>query len=152
MICYWKLFKNDYLITLAHFKNWIYWSASEQPVLTLMGWKQEIWTSIRIWATLTRAKLWWVDEGRKKGQLVKWWRCPCWLLFTVERVNKGHVSVRTGLWSSGRKGLSLPLLMNHVFVYIMWLAGCLPGKEVVPSVDALWESESWRPSLATYRT
>lgn len=43
----------------------LYIYASEQ----LMAWKQEKWTSILIWATLTRAKLWWLDTH-------VWWGVP----------------------------------------------------------------------------
>lgn len=40
-------------------------AASEQSVLQLMCWKQEKRASIRIWGTLTRAKLQWLDDRIK---------------------------------------------------------------------------------------
>ena len=46
--------------------------------------------------------------------------CPCWPLYTAESANNGHVSIRTGPRSNGRRW---PCLMNHVFFYITWMAG-----------------------------
>ncbi len=46
----------------------------------------------------------------------------CWPLSTAESGNSGHMSIRTGPQSNGRRW---PGLMNHVFFYIMWMAGCV---------------------------
>ena len=48
--------------------------------------------------------------------------CPCWPLSIVESTNNGQLSIRTGPWSNGRRW---PGLMNHVFFYIMSMAGLL---------------------------
>ena len=48
--------------------------------------------------------------------------CPCWNLSTAERANNGHLSIRTGPRSNGRR---CPGLTNHVFFYITWMAGCV---------------------------
>ena len=47
---------------------------------------------------------------------------PCWPVSTTKIANNRHMSIITGPQSSGR---SWPGLMNHVFFYIMWMAGCL---------------------------
>ena len=48
--------------------------------------------------------------------------CPCWPPSTVESANNGHMSIRTGPQSNGRRWSGL---MNHVFYYIRWMAGCV---------------------------
>lgn len=165
-------------------------------------WKQEKWASVKMWATLTMTKLWWLEDWviaspktirscgvfavyrsrnvtkwSKEGQpinqqqvhrhprltdvheeqrevcvswlhsrttathinekfyadhdqqasehtvhhnllhiglhiAVDWLEYPCWPLSTTENTHSGHVRIRTGPWSSGRRW---PDLMNHVF-------------------------------------
>ncbi|KAK3557213.1 hypothetical protein QTP70_026124, partial [Hemibagrus guttatus] len=46
---------------------------------------------------------------------------PMLTLCIAESGNNGHVSIRTGPQSKGRRW---PGLINHVFFYITWMAGC----------------------------
>ncbi|KAK3554553.1 hypothetical protein QTP70_025498, partial [Hemibagrus guttatus] len=57
---------------------------------------------------------------------------------TAESRNNGHVSFRTGPRSNGRRW---PGLMNHVFFYITWMAGCVCVSYLGNTwhQDALWE-------------
>ncbi len=52
--------------------------------------------------------------------------------------NSGHVSIRTEPQSNGRRW---PGLMNHVFIYITWMAGCVCVAYLGNTwhQDALWE-------------
>ena len=57
-------------------------------------------------------------------------RCPCWPLSTDESTNNGHVNIRTGPWSNGRRW---PGLMNHIFFYVKWMhLRRLPGQHMAP--------------------
>ncbi|ROL55025.1 hypothetical protein DPX16_20286 [Anabarilius grahami] len=60
--------------------------------------------------------------------------------YTVHRslLRMGHVSIRTGPRSNGRRW---PGLMNHVFFYITWMAGgvCIAYLGNTWHQDALWE-------------
>ncbi len=64
--------------------------------------------------------------------------CPCWPLSTAESANSGHVSIRTGQRSNGRRW---PGLMNHVFFYITWMDGCVCFAYLGNTwhQDAIWE-------------
>ena len=83
--------------------------------------------------------------------------CPCWPLSTAKSTNNGHMSIRTGPRSNGRRW---PGLLNHVFFYITWAAGwlcviylgntwhqdalCEEGKPV----EAVWwfgQCSAWKP-------
>ena len=48
--------------------------------------------------------------------------CPYWPLSTAESGKNGHVSIRTEPQPNGRRW---PGLMNQVFFYITWMAGCV---------------------------
>ena len=49
-------------------------------------------------------------------------RVPMLIPFTAESTINGHVSIRTGPWSNGRRW---PGLRNLVFFYITWMARCM---------------------------
>ncbi len=55
-----------------------------------------------------------------------------------ESANSGHMSIRTEPQSNGRRW---PGLMNHVFFYITWMAGCVCVTYLGNTwhQDALWE-------------
>jgi len=61
-----------------------------------------------------------------------------WPLSTTESSNSGHMSIRTGPQSNGRRW---PGLMNHVFFYITRMAGCVCVASLGNTwhQDALWE-------------
>ncbi|KAK3524392.1 hypothetical protein QTP70_028003 [Hemibagrus guttatus] len=56
----------------------------------------------------------------------------------LRRANNGHVSIRTGPRSNGRRW---PGLMNHISFYITWMAGCVCIAYLGNTwhQDALWE-------------
>lgn len=43
--------------------------------------------------------------------------CSCWPLSPAESTFNGHMSIKTGPWSTGGRW---PGLFNHAFFYIMW--------------------------------
>ena len=57
--------------------------------------------------------------------------CPCWPLPTAESTNNGHVSIRTGIRSNGRR---CPGRMNYASFTSLdrVCVRCLPGEHMVP--------------------